>query len=519
MGRLNYIIAIAGFSLILVGGITYGIFHSDKWFSALPFLAGLAMSLTSLLLGYMDRKDRAFRAATRFGINAVVSVLFLAAILMFLQTMSYRHGSRIDTTINRRFSLSEQTVEVLGRLDENLYIYCFFKETDDNKTRLEDLLKEYGSRSASVRYTFIDPDKNPVEARRHDISEYGTIILKKGGTTRIVFEISEQAITNAILRMITGDTKLVYFVMGHSERSISDMENRGLSMLKSALDNENFRSEELFLPRAGRIPQDCDILVIASPRMELFEQERVIIEEYLFGGGKALFFIDPPGPIPGLNDIMGRYGIEVNRDLVVYRKGKLISGNNLTPVVTRYGDHPITNGFRQPTFYQNARSVSLKTSPPTGAAAEIICFTDEEAYGETDIETLLNGKTQFVQGEDSKGPLGLAAASELIISPDPGSGRDGQQPGTSRIVVFGNGDFASNARFSLSGNRDLIMNSFNWLLGEEDLITIRPTDPLKQPLMLTRRQGRIIFWVPVIGMPALFALLGIAVIAHRRRTG
>ncbi|RKZ06486.1 hypothetical protein DRQ05_04690, partial [bacterium] len=135
--------------------------------------------------------------------------------------------------------------------------------------------------------------------------------------------------------------------------------------------------------------------------------------------------------------------------------------------------------------------------------------TSPSSYAETNVKALLSGKTQFNPNEDMAGPVNIAmVASKQHTGIDVNTGK--KNP-SSRLVVFGDSDFISNGYLNLSGNKDLILNTINWLAEEEDLIAIRPRNALSQPVILTDKQGRVVFWLPVIGLPALIALLGIMV--------
>jgi len=86
-----------------------------------------------------------------------------------------------------------------------------------------------------------------------------------------------------------------------------------------------------------------------------------------------------------------------------------------------------------------------------------------------------------------------------------------------RLVIFGDSDFATNGFFNFSGNSDLFLSSINWLAEEKDLISIRPREAKFAPLILTRTQGRIFFYIPVIILPAVVIGTGIAVWRKRKR--
>ena len=88
-----------------------------------------------------------------------------------------------------------------------------------------------------------------------------------------------------------------------------------------------------------------------------------------------------------------------------------------------------------------------------------------------------------------------------------------------RIVVFGDSDFVTNANMGISGNGDLFLNTVSWLAEEENLISIRAKSTESQPIMLTARQGKVLFWIPVVLMPLAFLVTGVTVVVRRRLRG
>ncbi|HSG27987.1 MAG TPA: Gldg family protein, partial [Candidatus Krumholzibacterium sp.] len=293
----------------------------------------------------------------------------------------------------------------------------------------------------------------------------------------------------------------------------------GLSSLAEALRMENYEVADLLLLGNDRIPEDCTLLVIAGPDEDIVKPEQNIIFDYLVHGGKVLLLIDPIKKVPMVRSIANAFGIVPAEDIVIDPNGNRLAGNYLTPVVNQYGRHPITEDFKLFSFFPQARSISVAPRLPDAVTVTVLGKTGESAYGETSTDTLvLTGKTQYEAPQDSKGPVSIAAAAEMeIVIPPADSGSAGT-PGTSRIVVFGDSDFTGNANFRLSGNRDLVLNSVNWLAEEEDLISIRPSEVLNQPVLLSSEQGRVVFWLPVIGLPALFALAGVLINIRNRRS-
>ena len=92
---------------------------------------------------------------------------------------------------------------------------------------------------------------------------------------------------------------------------------------------------------------------------------------------------------------------------------------------------------------------------------------------------------------DKKGPITIAAAVSAAAAPaDAAEARrraDAPKPET-RVVVFGDSDFAANGALGIQGNRDLFMNTVGWLSQQENLISIRPKEADDRRLTLTATQ-------------------------------
>jgi ABC-type uncharacterized transport system involved in gliding motility auxiliary subunit len=516
--RLANITGTLGLALILAGGIAYGILYSSGWLAVVPLVAGIALVAASAVFSSRGAPSEGSKRSARLGINAVVSIIVFAAILVFLQTLVSRHGASFDTTANKRFSLSPQTAKILDRLTEDVVFTCFFKADAPARTVLSDLLRQYAGENPRVKYSFIDPDKDPVSARRYQIRSYGTIVAESGENEERFTLITEEKITNAILEVTRDTKKVICCLTGHGEKSIDDAQQIGLSALKSSVEAEGFAITNLLTLRDS-IPPECAILLIPGPEKDLYESERGMIERFISAGGSILLLIDPLADLPRLEGIAADYGIEITRSIVVDRFARLVSGNYLTPVVNQYGKHPITEGFRLASFFPQVRAVLAAKDKPPGVDVEVLASTGASAFGETNLPEVLEGKTRYEPERDLAGPLGVAVVARKEIPPAPDRNDEaGRGKRYGRIVVFGDSDFASNAYLGLSGNRDLVLNTIGWLAEEEDLIAVRPKDPVSQPVVLNMRQGRTVFWLPVVGLPVLVGCIGALVLVRRRRS-
>jgi hypothetical protein len=183
-----------------------------------------------------------------------------------------------------------------------------------------------------------------------------------------------------------------------------------------------------------------------------------------------------------------------------------------------YGNHEITKNFRLLSFFSLARSVEVdKGVKKKGLTLTNLALTSQESWSETDRDALNQGKARL-DPEDRQGPLSLAVIVEL--DPKEAKGEEGKEEdkitGEGKLAVFGDADFASNKFVSLAGNSELMINTMNYLVGRKDLITIPEKERPADHLMLSRNQGLMLFWIPVVGIPLLVIVLGVAVWRKRR---
>ncbi len=509
MEKLVKLTGLAGLILIITGGITYGTLHPHGWVTILPLVLGLMLSVTSMILSMKKSYPESRKRSLHSGLNITVSIVFFMAILVFIQTIARRHTEKIDTTSNRRFSLSPQTRKIVRDIESETMFNCFFKMDSPVRQEMEDLLENIRLINPLIKYRFLDPDREPLLARKYGVDSYRTTVIESGKFREKIDRISEQAVTNALLRIVQGDQKVVYLLINHGERSINDQEKEGLGKAAEALEGENYRVSALSLIHQDSLPSDTDLIVMPGPQKDILSGEVTLLEDYISGGGKAMFLIDPFIPVENLNDLLGHYGLYFEKTVIVDRFGKAMAGDFLTPVVNNYAGSGITSNFNLATIFPRARTVSLLKERPSHISSTILATTGESAYAETRIDTLLSvGKTQFEADSDIRGPCNIAAASL-----DKSEGDEDKW----RVVVFGDSDFISNKHLDKGGNRDFFLNSVNWLTEEEDLITIRPKEDMFQPVILSESEGNIVFWIPFIGIPSLIVVTGILVITRRRK--
>jgi ABC-type uncharacterized transport system involved in gliding motility auxiliary subunit len=448
----------------------------------------------------------------RYGSNTFVAVLIVLGILVILNILATRYNRRFDLTEENIYSLSDQTITLLDSLEVDVRITAFFR--DRERQKFEGLLKEYAYHSDRFSYRFVDPDRQPAEARKYKVKGYATTVIEAGDKQERLVTQTERDLTNGIAKAVREGRKIVYFLVGHGEVSAGSEDRNGYQKVREGLLVINYDvRDSLVLAQAEQVPEDCDLLIVAGPKKALLEPEVDLIRSYLEGGGAGLFMLDP-GVASGLDRMLEGWTVRLGNDFVVdgSAAGRLFGLDYSMPVAAKYGKHPVTAKHgRLMTFFRMARSVS-RVGTTVGVEAVELVHTSQQSWGETE---LTGEKPKFDPESEQRGPLSLAVA--VKADPKRRQLRIGDAAGRkTRMVVFGDSDFANNQFFSAAGNGDLLLNAVSWLLEEGELIAIRAKERTFRPILLTPRDETWIFLLSLVLLPAVPVVAGIAVWWRRR---
>ena len=497
----------------------------QQYYNALA-IAGLVCTLLYILSQWREI-GRAFAGRqARFGTLAVASIVVVLAILATINYIGSRHNKRWDLTAAKQFSLSDQTRKVLGDLKEPVHIKVFALSREFDRFR--DRLDEYTYAGKQVSVEYIDPEQKPTIAQQYGITTSGTVVFEYKGRTEKATSDAEQELTNALIKVIQGRQPKVYFVQGHGEKDMVSAERSGYNAINSALTSSNFVTDKLVLAQQGAVPADADLVIVAGPKTDFLQPEIDYLRAYLARGGKAMLMLDPviKADQPQLTLLQGLakdWGINVGNDVVldVSGMGQLIGTDESVPVAASYPPHAITDGFRLLTAYPLARSASPVEGGVNGHTAQAIVETSSRSWAETNLKSLTSGQPAKKDDADKAGPVSLAAAvsapvAEPTPKPDKKIQDQNERKPETRLVVFGDSDFASNAALGVQGNRDLFLNAVNWLAQQENLIAIRPHDPEDRRITMTADQATRVFYLTVLIVPGLILLAGVQTWWRRR---
>jgi ABC-type uncharacterized transport system involved in gliding motility auxiliary subunit len=542
---LNTIFGIVGWigTLLVFAGVAIRMFRPE-WdqYAYWAAIAGLVCVVLYTLTQWRDIARSFQKRETKLGAMMSISVVAVLAILIGVNWAVTRRDKRWDLTAAASYTLSDQTVKVLGGLKTPVKVLVF--DTPGGFQRFRDSLTMYMAASPNIQTEYVDMDREPARAREYAIVAPGTIIMEYGGRREKVMSEREQDLTNALIKVTTGRQVKAYFVQGHGERDTLGNDRQGYASVVDALKRDNYTVDKIVLAQSqAGVPADASVLIVAGPTADYLKPEVDAIRTYLRKGGKALFMLDPPigesaRNATTLEALFKEWGISLGHDTVIDASGmgQLLGTDATVPVVASYPSHPVTENFQLLTAFPLAQSVKGEAGVELGTAnTQNVINTSDKSWSESDVKSLAAGKVSMDEkAGDHRGPITIALSLSMDAPDAPSSAAgaategkpaegekpaDGAKPAQKpqmRVMVVGDSDFASNAAAGIQGNADLFVNMNNWLTQQEDLISIHPRDAGDRRVTMTADQQRRVLWLSLIFIPGLILGSGVYTWWQRR---
>jgi ABC-type uncharacterized transport system involved in gliding motility auxiliary subunit len=450
---------------------------------------------------------------TKYGAYASVYTLVILGVLGAINYLASENNKSYDATANKRYTLSEQTSKIVKGLNGEVRLTYWDKT--DNFPRAKDLLERYAQLSSKLKVEYIDPDKKPGLAREAGLTQAGIMTLISGMKREEARELTEEAITGAIIRVIKDKVRMVCFTTGAGEAAVDSSDASGLTALKDLLEKDNYKTQVINLVEQAQIPETCTVTVVAGPRFDMTKPSVDALKAKVESGGRVMFLLDAPlqmgkspiAPNKELAAVLAGWGVTANEDLVIDSSGigQLMGMSAAAPIVSKFTSHPIVREFnntRASAAMLLARSLDVKNSDKT--TVEALYSSSTRSFATANLKA---AEIQEDPEKDKKGPLTLAAAGSYKLEQDNKQGR---------FVVVGSAGFAGNRMIGFQLNRDLAINMVAWLASDEDLISIRPKDPEDRRLQLNSGQILTIRLVSQFILPLIVIVAGVFVWWKRR---
>jgi len=435
----------------------------------------------------------------------VVGLLVVTGLLAWLST-----GYRIeaDWTRGGRNTLSLDSRQLLDKMQGNIHITAFVTENNAIRDHIKDLVGRYQRYKHNIKLQFVNPDTEPERVRDLGITADGELLIAYRERSEKIQTLSEQSLTNALLRVARQKQHKVVFLSGHGEPDPKGQANHDYGQFDKLLEQKGIEPSTFNLAEKSAIPAHTNLLVIADPQVPLLTGEVHLLNKYVEQGGNLLWLAEP-GMTTGLEPLAETLGVEFLPGVVVDATTRLLGIENPAfAIITSYPMHPITREMNSMTLFPQA--VALEVNSPQDWQAKPLLTTLGRSW--TEIGPL-NGTIRFDKDSDERmGPLDIAYAFTRHRK----SGQDDEQSTEQRIVVIGDSDFLSNTYLGNAGNVSLGLKLFNWLNHDDRFIAITARTAGDVNLELSQRAQWLIAFGFLFGLPLILLTSGVTIWWRRR---
>lgn len=447
--------------------------------------------------------------------SIIVHALF-AALVVALAWASVRYRADLDWTAARRNSISEATIELLGRIEGPIAIKAYATNVPARRELIAKVVGRYQRAKPDLALAFVDPNTVPDEVRELGLTSDGTLVIEHAGRTEKVAPdfrggYPESDLTNALQRLARGGERYLAFLEGHGERRFDGQANHDVGAFGRLLAERGLKLTHLNLATTQRVPDNVAVLVIASPQSALLPVERKLVEEFVAGGGNLLWLAEPLDPARGLRGLEGLaadLGLTLLPGVIVDPRAQVLgSPDPRLVIVDAYEPAPFTKDFDLTTVFPLATGIDI--GQVEGWTARPFANSLGEAWLETGK---VEGVIQLDAGKDRAGPITLG----VYLARERGAAAPGKT-GEQRVVVIADGDFLADQFAGNGGNLDLGLNIVSWLAQDDDFINVNVKETPDATLALDDRAHLVIAFGFLIVLPLLLIAAGVAIWWRRRR--
>ena len=493
----------------------------------------------------------------QIGLNLLVQLILIFFLIIAVNWIGFRHYKRWDVSRDQKYALSDKTRRFLSSIKGKVRITVFFSPNTPISGDVSSLLTEYQyAAKAKIDIENIDPQRNLSRAKElfdkyKVVSDESLIVIDYEGRNktvkasemadidqsgmalgegpRVTAFKGEQAITAAMIDLVEGKKNTIGYVTGHKEPSITEpsplaminqQQQTGspISVLKTFIENENIKFQELNLFTEPQISAEIKTVMIIGPQYDLSDREIKLLHDFWNKQGRILLLVDPSAKTPKLNAFLNELGVKVNDDrLMAFVRTGIEELALIRDVQARFlSESRVTKRLAnvRALFFGGTSSITLQPERvrATNIRLQPLVEAEKGYFAETDYSTNDQAKLQADAKKAGTAPLTIGVSVEKG-----GSADERVQMNSSRMVVVSNATFVQdNALTQDQQALDFISASANWLLSREQLIGIAPKVPKTLTFSLSEDALRSLRWMVLVVIPLVFVALGTAVWWKRR---
>jgi ABC-2 type transport system permease protein len=495
----------------------------------------------------------------RIGLNVLIQVVILLLLAVMVNYLGFEHYRRWDVSRDQKFALSDKTKRFLENMPGKARVTVFFMPNNAIASDVQGMLTEYQySAKGKLDIENIDPERNLSRAKAlldkyKVVTGEDLLILDYDGRNKTVkaSEMAEldqgnpmfgeppkvtafkgeQALTSALMELVEGKKNTIGYVLGHKEPPITEppppppgvmptepASTSPIKILKTFIENENIKFQELNLSDVGVIPTDLKTIMIDGPQYDFSDREMKLLREFWEKQGRILLLLDPGAKTPKLNAFLNELGVKVNNNrLMAMVKTGIQEVALLRDVQASFlGDSPITKRLAEARGIFPGGACSLTLEPERVSAANIrlqpLVQASKGYWAEADYNS--DDQAKFQEDAQRNGD----AIHTIAVSIEKGGSADEHvQANSSRIVMVSNATFIQDNVIQQDQQAlDFMSGAVNWLLSREQLIGIAPKIPQALVFSLDENAMRNLRWLILLVMPLIPGVLGFVVWWQRR---
>ena len=444
----------------------------------------------------------------------------------------------IDLTEDKLYTLTDESKEKVKDINQDVNIY-FVGYTDSDSTI--DLAKEYTKVNEKIKVDSVTTESRPDLAQKYGIETSSEgIIVESGERYKVLSSsdlytydsstgesqnVAEEKLTAAIRSVTVDKLPKVYFLNGYSSFTLSS----GMQYLNMYLQNEVNEVTTLDVLSTGKVPDDCSVLVIASPEKDFDDIATNAITDYINKGGNILWLnaaMAKQVDLPNVNKVLALYGIKPFEVGIIREtdSSKMVADSpDLILPEIQYADATSKLYNAEGVIFINATKINVGTDDELktlNVTKTDLVKTSENAYFRTNFQNTANDP----QSDETKGEYLLGAQFDKTITE--ANEEAGTQAVKSKLIIYGENYFVSDYQLTQStqtpmvayrNNKDLVLNSIAYLSNREEDITVRKSTG-SVTYTSTEQENRIILAI-ITFVPITIIVVGIIVWAKRRRSG
>ena len=554
---IQYLTFISGFLLITIGLIVILFLRDIQSAGIILTIIGAISLIISTIFNLSKIKNYLISSKGAYGANTLFILIGVVVISLIINSVIYisnKNGTspswlRSDLTASNEYDLSNQALNAIQNLNQNLEIFMFLRNDSSKDSlsikRTEDLLSEFSRNSNDYDITFkhIDPDLDPNLSSSLNIEKYlsgrdlPVLVFRLEESQRLAHIVgsdpnlnidvfNEKDVISGMLISSQVKRKRIFFLSGHEERDINniDRSSNSLGQAKITLERDNYDVSSITTDELSRIlvnfsmSNELDIfpaaIIISDPSDDLLESEKNILKEYINLGGNMMMLMEPDSP-KGYTEMLSGWGI-ISGDGTLIDRISYVAPNleflQIKDSNLQIPEHPITHNF-DVVYFPGSKFIGLSlTNQEIPITEDGIPYVKAEPLAYTTISSWEEKSKEIIEFDDDdiSGPLPVALAVEVIseIKNTPKKDERGEYK-LSKLLISGDTDFASNRFIFSAKNEDLFANSVNWLTSDVELISIRPKEKVFRELVLTKDERNFVRWSGWVFLPVLSLSLGI----------